>query len=147
MGGKARSFRRAVAAARRIATSGGPADSVLKTADRRLARTPWALRRILGEVATAVRMVRETLARRYRRLPTRSLVAVLAALIYFANPLDAIPDAILGVGLLDDAAVLGWVLSRVRRDLEAFREWELGQGDVVDAEHFEVAPSPPVADR
>jgi len=138
MGGLARSFRRAVAAARRIVTAGGPADRVLKAADHQLERTPLALRRILGEVATAVRMVRETLAGRYRQLPTRALVAVLAALIYFANPLDAIPDAILGVGLLDDAAVLGWVLSRVRRDLQAFRDWELRQGDVVDAEVFEV---------
>ncbi|HPC84430.1 MAG TPA: DUF1232 domain-containing protein [Thermoanaerobaculaceae bacterium] len=143
MGGKARAFRRAVAAARRIATAGGPADRVLDAADRQLERAPHTLRHILGEVATAVRLVREVLARRYRRLPVRSLVAILAALIYFANPLDAIPDAVLGVGLLDDAAVLGWVLSRLRLDLQAFRDWELSQGPVVDANHFEVAPASP----
>lgn len=143
MGDKARAFRRAVAAARRIATASGPADRVLAAADRQLERTPLALRRILGEVATAVRMVRETLARRYRRLPTRSLVAILAALIYFANPLDAIPDAVLGVGLLDDAAVLGWVLARVGRDLQTFREWELKKGDGLDAEEFEVTSTSP----
>lgn len=139
---KARVFRRAVAAARRIAAAGGPADGVLGAADRRLGRRPLVLRHLLTDLATAVRLVRETLARRYRHLPTRSLVAILAAIIYFANPLDAIPDAVLGVGLLDDAAVLGWVLSRVRRDLQAFRAWELGRGDVVDAERVEVAPEP-----
>ncbi|GAB4304306.1 MAG: hypothetical protein Kow0090_19870 [Myxococcota bacterium] len=45
-----------------------------------------------------------------------------AALLYFINPLDIIPDVILGLGWLDDFYVLGWVLriydDEIRRYIE-----------------------------
>ena len=40
---------------------------------------------------------------------------VLAALAYLINPLDALPDAIVGIGLTDDLAVLALALERVSR--------------------------------
>ncbi len=104
------------------------------------------LRGLLADVATLVRLVRAALGRRYH-LPVRLLVTALAALIYFVNPLDLIPDAILGLGLLDDAAVLGWAISRLRKDLEAFREWESGRGETITVEAVDVSSTPSPADR
>jgi uncharacterized membrane protein YkvA (DUF1232 family) len=120
-----------------------PTARVLTAAKQRLDRRPAALRGLLTDIAALIRLVRAAMTRRYRALPVRSLLAILAALIYFVNPLDAIPDAIVGVGLLDDAALLGWVISRVRRDLRAFREWESNQGEVIDADTVEVSPPLP----
>jgi uncharacterized membrane protein YkvA (DUF1232 family) len=40
---------------------------------------------------------------------------VLAALAYLINPLDLVPDALVGVGLTDDFAVLALALERVSR--------------------------------
>jgi uncharacterized membrane protein YkvA (DUF1232 family) len=40
---------------------------------------------------------------------------VLAALAYLINPLDALPDALVGIGLTDDLAVLALALERVSR--------------------------------
>ena len=37
--------------------------------------------------------------------------------------LDAIPDWLLGVGLVDDLAVLAWVMRTWHGELEAFRAW------------------------
>jgi hypothetical protein len=44
----------------------------------------------------------------------------------FISPLDLIPDTIPGVGLLDDAVVVGRVIKSVRKELEQFRAWEVG---------------------
>lgn len=48
----------------------------------------------------------------------------MAALIYFVSPADAMPDVIVGLGLLDDATVLGFTIPATHSDLEAFRKWE-----------------------
>jgi len=63
----------------------------------------------------------------YRAVSPKALVTIVAGLLYFVSPLDAIPDWLLGVGLLDDIAVLGWVLKTVSDELDAFRAWRQRQ--------------------
>lgn len=137
-----RAFRGAVRHAQRVVADGAPAGRILSAASRRLERRPAAMRGLLADVTTLVRLARAALGRQYR-LPGRLLVTVLAGLIYFVNPLDLIPDAILGIGLLDDAAVLGWVISRLRKDLGAFRDWESDQAETITVEAVEVSPARP----
>lgn len=60
----------------------------------------------------------------YRHVAKSALVAVVAALLYFVAPLDAIPDWIPGLGFLDDLAILGWVMRTWAGELEAFRQWK-----------------------
>ncbi|MEM8213470.1 DUF1232 domain-containing protein, partial [Morganella morganii] len=48
----------------------------------------------------------------YRGLSRQALLSVIAALAYFLSPVDIVPDFIFGVGLLDDLAVLAWVVRR-----------------------------------
>jgi len=36
---------------------------------------------------------------------------------------DLIPDWIPGIGLLDDVAVLAWVVNSLERELDAFKAW------------------------
>jgi len=50
-----------------------------------------------------------------RDTPAWVRALVLAALAYLINPLDALPDALVGIGLTDDLAVLALALERVSR--------------------------------
>ncbi|MNP05985.1 hypothetical protein D3C76_979510 [compost metagenome] len=59
----------------------------------------------------------------YRAISPKALVTVVAGLLYFVSPVDAIPDWLLGVGMLDDIAVLAWVLKAVSDELAAFSAW------------------------
>lgn len=61
---------------------------------------------------------------RYRAIPAQSIVSVAAALLYFLNPLDLIPDALPALGLTDDFAILSWVIQHLNGELAAFRNWE-----------------------
>ena len=42
----------------------------------------------------------------YRQISSQALLMVVAALLYFLTPLDAVPDWLVGVGFVDDLAVL-----------------------------------------
>lgn len=63
----------------------------------------------------------------YRAVSKPALLAVVAALLYFLSPMDAIPDWIPGLGFLDDLAVLSWVMRKWSSELQAFRVWKSAQ--------------------
>lgn len=63
----------------------------------------------------------------YRAVSRQALLAVVAALLYFVTPLDAIPDWLPGIGMLDDLAVLAWVMRTWQGELAAFRAWRDAQ--------------------
>ena len=67
----------------------------------------------------------------YRAIDSRALLAVVAALLYFVTPLDAIPDWLFGIGLVDDLAVLAWVLRTWQEELAAFQAWRAAQAPEV----------------
>ncbi|MBX3349768.1 MAG: DUF1232 domain-containing protein [Nitrospira sp.] len=60
----------------------------------------------------------------YRGLSVRTLASVAVGILYILSPVDAIPDFIPGIGLIDDAAILALLLHSLAQDLAAFREWE-----------------------
>lgn len=64
----------------------------------------------------------------YRQVPYWTLTAVVFALLYVANPLDLIPDALPGIGLIDDAAVLSVCLLMVEQDLYDYKAWRATVG-------------------
>lgn len=67
----------------------------------------------------------------YRAVDTQVLLAVMAALLYFVTPLDAMPDWLPGIGLVDDLAVLAWVMRTWRNELAAFEQWRAAQAPEV----------------
>ena len=60
-------------------------------------------------------------------MPVGSIIAALAALIYFVSPIDAIPDFIPVVGYLDDVTVIAVALQFIHSDLEEYRKWKEAQ--------------------
>jgi uncharacterized membrane protein YkvA (DUF1232 family) len=65
----------------------------------------------------------------YRKIPTGSILMIIATIIYFVSPLDFVPDFLVGLGILDDAAVIGFTLKQISSDLDKFKLWK-EHGDV-----------------
>jgi uncharacterized membrane protein YkvA (DUF1232 family) len=59
----------------------------------------------------------------YRAISPKAILSIVAGLMYFLSPLDAIPDWIPGLGMLDDIAVLAFVMKHLEGELAAFRQW------------------------
>jgi uncharacterized membrane protein YkvA (DUF1232 family) len=60
----------------------------------------------------------------YKEIPKKSILMVIAAIIYFVSPIDLIPDFIVGLGFFDDAAVIGYTIKQISKDLDRFQEWK-----------------------
>ena len=82
------------------------------------------LAQVWDDLQTSLRLVRAWGRRDYAGVGRGSLALIVGALLYFVCPIDAIIDAIPGLGFLDDAAVLAWTLGQVRHELKAFPAWE-----------------------
>jgi uncharacterized membrane protein YkvA (DUF1232 family) len=63
----------------------------------------------------------------YRQVEWKTILYVLAALIYFINPIDLIPDMLPITGFSDDLGVLLWVYNSVSSEIDKFLTWEKSQ--------------------
>lgn len=52
-----------------------------------------------------------------------TLGLIVAGLLYFILPVDLIPDIIIGLGYIDDAAAIGLIVKAIAGELKAYREW------------------------
>ena len=74
-------------------------------------------------------LLRDWVTGRYRTVPWGTLLTITGALVYFLMPLDAIPDPIVALGLIDDVALISRTLKLTRTDLERYQQWRNEQGD------------------
>ena len=71
-------------------------------------------------------MFRDLLARRYRQWPIGTLVGGVLGFFYLINPLDLIPEALPGIGLIDDTLIAGVFLAFLSRDVKKYLLWKQG---------------------
>lgn len=79
------------------------------------------LKNIKRDLDALIELARAYAAGEYRRLPWKSILMVVAAIIYFVNPFDIIPDFLGVLGFVDDATVIGLVANALREEVERFR--------------------------
>lgn len=85
------------------------------------------LGRVWEDLTAMIRLLQRYISGQYRAIPWQSLLLIAAGLLYFVTPIDVVPDFISGLGLLDDATVLMFVVHRLRGELDRFRRWEAQQ--------------------
>ena len=83
-----------------------------------------ALSGVFQSLRALLRLLRAYVKGEYRNVPPKSLILIVAGILYFLMPVDVIPDFIVGLGFIDDAAVLAWVVSTVKTVLDDFVMWE-----------------------
>jgi uncharacterized membrane protein YkvA (DUF1232 family) len=77
------------------------------------------------------RLIKLSVAGEYTGVPTTTVVAAVAVLIYFLSPIDLIPDFIPVVGLLDDMALVAWFSTSIKHELDKFHEWEATKASTI----------------
>lgn len=82
---------------------------------------------ILEPIKSSYRLIRAYANGTYREISFENFGLIVAAIIYFVMPIDALPDFIAGLGFTDDAAVLMWTFNKVSKELESFLSWEAAQ--------------------
>ncbi len=90
------------------------------------------LNMLFKKVVLFIKMLQSYVSGEYRNIPLRTIVAIVAGLLYFINPFDLIPDMIPGIGMLDDLAVMMWVTSIIDKDIKDYEAFLRGEYDARD---------------
>ena len=82
------------------------------------------LGRLIEDLKLLISFLKDYWPGQYHQVPFWTISAILFALLYVLDPMDLIPDFILGVGLLDDATVMAACLAMIQRDFNKYKEWK-----------------------
>ena len=77
---------------------------------------------------TMLRLVHAYGRGQYREISEEALLSILAALNYFVDPFDLIPDEIPFLGYIDDATVVDFAVAKAKQSLDDFMTWETTSG-------------------
>lgn len=117
-------FGRAQETAKKLSKSAAAAATLIAKAEAKAGANEEFFNRSKDEFFALIRMLKAWANRSYTDIPWNTLVSALGAMVYFVNPLDIIPDFLAGPGLIDDLAVITFVISSIRVEITKFREWE-----------------------
>jgi uncharacterized membrane protein YkvA (DUF1232 family) len=81
------------------------------------------IRGLANKVKIFIRMIKAYIEGEYREVPWKTMLIILAGLIYFVNPFDLIPDFLPGVGYIDDITIVLWVFKSVEEDILKFQDY------------------------
>jgi uncharacterized membrane protein YkvA (DUF1232 family) len=122
--GEWRSFQRAKIQAQGYAKDRKRVRQLIEEVIARAYKHRGQLHKIWDDLMSVTRMLKAWARGDYKSLSQKTVLIAIAAAIYFLNPFDLAPDFIPGVGYLDDATVIAFVLNSIRSDLGKFLEWE-----------------------
>ena len=93
-----------------------------------------ALEEVWDNLQLLLAMFRSWVKGEYKEIPTKTILAIIAAIVYFVSPIDFIPDFIAGLGFADDAAIIGFTIKQIADELEKFKLWKAKQEHTIDIE-------------
>jgi len=83
-----------------------------------------ALANVWDQLQLLISLAKDYTSGAYTAIPKTTMISVLAALLYFISPLDLVPDFLVGLGFLDDAVILGFVVKKVAKELDKYQAWK-----------------------
>lgn len=91
-------------------------------ADSFIGRGPFG--KFVEEILLALNIVKDYATGRYRKVPFWAVGAIVFMLLYVVNPVDLIPDFLIGVGQIDDIIVIILCLMMIRQELHEYKAWK-----------------------
>ena len=123
-------FKSTVTSGKRLIKHPDELHKVIEEALSKMQKHSGAIREILADLKIIIRLVKAWLAGEYKDIALKSILILIGAILYFLNPFDAIPDALPGIGYLDDVGVVAWVLKTLKDEIEKFRVWESARANL-----------------
>lgn len=87
-------------------------------------KTSKSLSGLFDDLMLLSSLVKDYWKGRYRKIPYKAIAAISFTILYVLNVIDLVPDFIPGLGLLDDATIVGLCLKMVSTDIEQYKLWK-----------------------
>ncbi len=81
-------------------------------------------RKLINQIRLAISLIKDFRDKKYSEIPWRSIAMIAAAILYFVNPFDVIPDLLPVLGFTDDALLFASVFKSIQTDLEKYCKWK-----------------------
>lgn len=102
-------------------------EGLISKAIKKANRKKGSLSAIWEKLQLLIELIKAYSTGEYREISAGSILTVIGAILYFVSPMDLIPDFLAGLGFFDDAAVLGYTVKKINRELEQFSHWKQSQ--------------------
>ena len=76
------------------------------------------------KIKLAFQLLKDYKSKNYRDISWKSIAIIVAGLMYFLSPLDAIPDFLGVLGFTDDALVLAFVFNSIKNEMDRYINWK-----------------------
>ncbi|MGO1581105.1 MAG: YkvA family protein [Peptoniphilaceae bacterium] len=76
------------------------------------------------EIKLMVNLSKDYIRGNYKKVSKTSMLTIIASFIYLLNPMDVVPDFLLGIGFLDDLTVLTYAISKIKKELDKYENWK-----------------------
>tara|TARA_B100000700_G_scaffold71271_1_gene79289 strand:+ start:56895 stop:57332 length:438 start_codon:yes stop_codon:yes gene_type:complete len=96
-------------------------ESTIKQAVSKLKKIKYT--QFKEDLKLSINLIKDWFNGSYKKVPKKTIISLIAALVYFINPFDLIPDFIINFGFLDDISVLYFVFQKYYKDLEDYRKF------------------------
>jgi len=81
-------------------------------------------KKLFNQISLALDLIKDFKAKKYTKIPWRSIALIAVGILYFVNPFDLIPDMLPLIGITDDALLFVSVFKSIQFDLKKYCQWK-----------------------
>jgi len=117
-------YKKFESSAKKYAESPQKITKLLKKTRKKANNNKVSLATVWNDFQLLIELVKSWSKGQYRSISKKSIVFIIAAILYFISPIDVIPDFLIGFGIIDDAAVISFAIKQLSGEIEKYRIWK-----------------------
>lgn len=98
---------------------------------KNVAEENTTLKNLWVDIKLTLELSKDWIKGEYKEISKGSIMLIIGSFLYLVNPIDLIPDFLVG-GFLDDAAILAYVFKKIGEELGVYKKWKSKKEDIIE---------------
>ena len=118
------SFKRFEEKAKKYIENPNEINGLLKKALHKANNKKGSLTEVWDKLQLFIELIKAWSKGDYHDISKKTVIMIVATVIYFVSPIDLVPDFIVGLGIFDDVALIGFTAKQISTELDRFKTWK-----------------------